>query len=255
MSTSAPGVNEFYDINKFPKEPGITYYALSMPLLNNTQSPQACYEDDLRLIEKIQVSNVGAQVVYTDNLYLYSDESAMELKLKHQKLIEEHKQGWLNLIRQNIYIIPSAFTFMTWGQLILECPRFSNYLNDFRRIYEGDTTLQGYVQRDIEGTGRAVNQYTIGYMLEEILLDYLVMKGQVRLHNDYTHDKEEWILNCYHGKPHRSYVYLHQQNFFKLHNKKNVYESSWYDLLAQKLYIFDRLDIDTFDFSKENSGT
>ena len=249
--SAAPKTNEFFDINKFPKETGIAYYGLSMPLLNNVQSPEACYQADLDLITKIQVSNVGAQIVYTDNLYLYSQAPAMELKLKHQKLIEEHKQGWLNLIKQNIYIIPSAFTFMTWGQLLLECPRFSNHLTKFHRIYKDDPLLQKYIQLDIVGVGREVDECTIGYMLEEILLDYLVVKGQVRLHNDYTKDKEEWILNCYHGKPHRSHVYLHQKNFFGLENKKNVYENSWYDLLNKKLYVYDRLDIETFDFSKK----
>ena len=76
------------------------------------------------------------------------------------------------------------------------------------------------------------------------------MKGQVRLQNDYTKDKEQWILNCYQGKPHRSYIYLLQRNFFNLQNPKNTYENSWYDGLNKKLYEFDRLDIETFDFSK-----
>lgn len=245
-----PTINEFYDINKFPKEPGITYFCLSMPLLNNVQSPEECYEMDKHIISKIQVSNVGAQIVYTDNLYLYSPEPADKLKLKHQKLIEEHKKGWLNLIKQNIYMIPSAFTFMTWGQLLLDCQRFSSYLVDFQKIYEKDHTLQKYIAQDIETSGREVNQYTIGYMLEEILVDYLVMKGQVHLQNEYTKDKERWILNCYHGKPHRSHVYLHQKNFFDLYNSKNQYENSWYDVLNKKLYDYDRLDIETFDFEK-----
>lgn len=245
-----PGINEFFDINKFPKEPGITYFALSMPLLNNIQSPAKCYEADLHLISKIQVSNVGAQIVYTDNLYFYSPESAMELKLKHQKLIEEHKAGWLALIKKNVYIIPSAFTFMTWNQLLLDCPKFSSFLIDFKRIYDEDALLQKYVAEDIQTTGREVSKFTIGYMLEEILLDYLVVKGQVRLQNQYTQDKEHWVLNCYHGKPHRSYVYLHQKNFFGFDNTKNIYQRSWYDILNKKLYDFDRLDIDTFDFSK-----
>ncbi len=245
-----PGINEFYDVNKFPKEPGITYFGISIPLLNNTQSPEKCYEMDMHTLTKIQVSNVGAQVVYTDNLYLYSPESAMDLKLKHQKIIEEHKRGWLNLIRKNISLIPSAFTFMTWNQLILDCENFSTHLVQFRKIHDGDTRLQQLVQLDIKGTGREVNQYTIGYMLEEILLDYLIMKGKVRLQNEYTKDKEVWILNCYPGKPHRSHIYLHQQNFFAFENPKNEYENSWYDLMNKKLYHFERLDIDTFDFSK-----
>lgn len=246
----APGINEFHDINQLPKEPGITYFCLSMPLLNNIQNPQSCYEMDLHIIDKIQVSNVGAQVVYTDNLYLYSPEEAMDLKIKHQKTIEAHKQAWMKLIKKNKFIIPSAFTFMTWSQLLLDCENFSTYLTKFKKIYDGDKTLQKYVAEDIVRTGREVNDYTVGYMLEEILTDYLVVKGKMKLYNDYTKNKEEWILNIYHGKPHSSHVYLHQQNFFDLDNHKNVYQDSWYDALNKKLYDYNRLDIETFDFGK-----
>ncbi len=245
---SKPEINQFFDINQFPKEPGVTYFCLSIPQLHNKQSPQKCYEMDMHLVDKIQVSNVGGQVVYTDNLYLYSPEQAMDLKLKHQKLIEGHKQAWLKLIYKNKFIIPSAFTFMTWSQLLLDCPNFSMYLLEFKRIYEKDETLRSYISADILRTGREVNQYTIGYMLEEILIDYLVVKGKVRLQNDYTNDKQKWILNVYHGKPHMSHVYLHQKNFFDLHNTENIYENSWYDAQNKKLYDYDRLDIETFDF-------
>ena len=87
-------------------------------------------------------------------------------------------------------------------------------------------------------------------MLEEILTDYLVVKGESNLPNSYTQGKEEWILNCYHGKPHRSYVYLLQNNLMSIDNPKNIYQNAWYDLSVKKLYEFERLDIDTFDFSK-----
>jgi hypothetical protein len=91
--------------------------------------------------------------------------------------------------------------------------------------------------------------------LEEILLDYLVMKGQVRLRNDYTMDGEEWVLNTYHGKPHRSHIYLHQQNYFRLDNSRNVFQNSWYDVASRKLYEFDRLDIDSFNFDRSESSS
>ena len=247
------GTNEFFDVNKFPRTPGIFYFALSMPLLNTVQHPKELYSADEHILTKLCASNTGVQVVYTDNLYLYSDEPAIELKLKHQKMVEVHKQGWLKLIKQNIYMIPKAFTFMTWNQLQLDCANFTEYLAQFRRIYDEDQQLQSYVRSDIEGTGREVTKNTVGYMLEEILLDYLVMKGQVRLRNDYTNDREEWILNTYHGKPHRSHVYLHQKNYFQLDNEKNAYQNSWYDVLNRKLYDFDRLDIDTFNFERNLS--
>jgi hypothetical protein len=249
-----PGINEFHDVNKFPRSPGIFYFALSMPLLNNVQHPKELYAADEHIISKICVSNTGVQVVYTDNLYLYSDEPAADLKLKHQKMIEVHKQGWLKLIKQNVYMVPKAFTFMTWNQLQLDCPNFTEYLAEFRRICDRDEKLRSYIAADIEGTGRNVTRNSIGYMLEEILLDYLVMKGHVRLRNDYTLDREEWILNTYHGKPHRSHVHLHQQNYFQLDNPRNIFQNSWYDVLNRRLYDFDRLDIETFDFNKRSTA-
>jgi hypothetical protein len=250
-----PGINEFFDVNKFPRSPGIFYFALSMPLLNNVQHPKELYASDEHIISKICVSNTGVQVVYTDNLYLYSDEPAADLKLKHQKMIEVHKQGWLKLIKQNVYMVPNAFTFMTWNQLQLDCANFTEYLAKFRQIYERDTKLQTYLEADIRGAGRSVTRNSVGYMLEEILLDYLVMKGQVRLRNDYTMDREEWILNTYHGKPHRSHIWLHQQNYFQFDNSKNIFQNSWYDVLNRKLYDFDRLDIDTFNFDRHTSSS
>ena len=44
-------VNQFFDINKFPKETGMLYWALSMPLLGSTQSPENCYNDAVASIE------------------------------------------------------------------------------------------------------------------------------------------------------------------------------------------------------------
>ncbi len=243
-------VNQFFDINKFPKETGMLYWALSMPLLGSTQSPENCYNDAVDSIEKVLISNIGVYVVYTDNLYLCSPDEAYTLKRKHQKMVANHKSGWMNLIKKNIYIIPSAYTFTNWSQLLLDCNNFDHYLNKFKIIYDEDVMLQKYIQLDIENTGREVNTYAIAYMLEEILLDYMVMKGKVRMQNDYTNDKEQWILNCYHGKPHRSHVYLHQKNFFEFDNAKNIYQNSCYDMLNKKLYNYDNLDIETFDFSK-----
>lgn len=241
-----PEQNEFYDINKFPKESGLFIFFISMPLTNNTQHPKKLSESDQELIKKLQASNTGVQVIYTDNLYLYSDERAAELKNKHQKIVEIHKQGWLNILKKDIFMIPKAFTFLTWNQLLLDCYDFSKYISEFHRIYEKDKQLQKYIREDIERTGREVNVNSINYLLEEILVDHLVIKGIIPMRNEYVHNKYKWLLNCYPGKPHSSLVYLHQQNFFGLHHTENIYEDCWYDLAAKKLYDFKRLDIDSF---------
>jgi hypothetical protein len=240
--------NEFFDINKLPKGFGITVVGISMPLIGNRQSPKECLKATRHLVSKIKESGTGAVILYTDGLYLNSKHKASSLKTKFQKEIEDHKSGYLKLIKRDINLVHKAFSFISWSQLLLDCQRFGEYLIKIKKIYAKDKIFQKYVREDILGNGKKVNEDHINYILEEVLVDYLITKMKVRLQNDFVGDKQKWILNCYHGKPHRAHVYLYQKDFFKL-KCGNKYENSWYDLKARKLYDFDNLDIDIFDFS------
>jgi hypothetical protein len=240
-------VNEFYDINKFPAKKGILVFGISMPFIDKKQSPKNLFNTASPLTYKIRMSGVGDIMVYSDGLYMHSDEKSAILKKKFQKQMEEHKEAYLKIIKKDIFLIPSAFTFTTWSQLILNCPKFQCQFDKIKKIYKEDDQFQKLVMLDISSAEKKVGQNTINYILEEILLDYLVAKGRVRLQNDYVQDKEEWILNCYNGKPHRSHVYIHQKNLLKIESD-NIYQNSWYDLDNKKLYEFDRLDLGSFDF-------
>ncbi len=241
------GMNEFFDISKFPAKRGILVFGISMPYIDKKQSPKSLFKAASPLTSKIKKSGVGDIMVYSDGLYMNSDEPAHVLKSRFQRLMEEHKRGYMKIIKKDIYLIPSAFTFTTWSQLILNCEGFQKYFEKIKEIYKKDKKFQGYVKVDILSAGRKVDQNTVNYILEEVLLDFLVARGVVRLQNDYVQDHEKWILNCYNGKPHRAHVYVHQKNFIKI-KTDNIYGDAWYDLDAKKLYEFDRMDIDSFDF-------
>ncbi|MCF7910123.1 hypothetical protein K9L16_00430 [Candidatus Pacearchaeota archaeon] len=243
------GINEFYDISKFPAEPGITVVGISMSRIDKGQAPAKLFKECIRVIPKIKKPLVGDIMVYTDGLLMNSDNPASELKMKFQRLMEEHKRGYMKLIKKDIYLVQPAYAFTTWSQMILNCPGFHSYFEKLKEIYSKDKQFQKYVQTDITSANKDVNENTINYILEEVLLDYLVVKGKVRLQNDFVQDKEKWILNCYSGKPHRSHAYMHQKNFFKIRST-NVYQNSWYDLTNKKLYEFERMNIDNFDFSQ-----
>ena len=240
-------INEFFDINKFPSRPGITVVGVSMALIDKKQSPAKLFESSTRLIPKIKKPMVGNVICYSDGLYMNSDEKSSILKMKFQRLMEEHKRGYMKLLGKNIYLVRPAYSFTTWSQLVLNCSGFHNYFEKLKLIYKKDKLFQKYVKRDIVSAGKKLNNNSINYVLEEVLLDFLVAKGKVRLQNDFVQDKEEWILNCYNGKPHRANAYIHQKNLLKI-KSNNVYQNAWYDLDAKKLYEFDRMDIDTFDF-------
>ena len=241
-------VNEFYDINKFLSSEGLTVLGISMPLIDYKQSATNCFEVIKSFISKIKKSGVGAIIAYSDGLYMNDSEPAIKLKSKFQLLMEKHKQKYLRLIEKDINVVPSAFSFVTWSQMILNCQDFSKYFEKLKVIYSKDKKFQEYVELDIVSAGRVVDENSINYVLEEILPDYLIAMKKVKLQNDYVQYREKWVLNCYSGKPHRSHVYIYQQNCFNL-KSDNIYQGSWYDVMNKKLYDFDRFDINTFDFS------
>jgi hypothetical protein len=238
-------VNKFFDINKFPAKRGMLVIGISMPYIDKKQSPKNLFKTTNLLTPKIRLSGVGETIVYSDGLYMNSSDPSAKLKIKFQKLMEDHKRGYMNIIKKDVAFIPSAFTFSTWSNLILSCPQFTVFLEKIKKFYEDDKQFQKYVKRDIETAEKKINENTINYILEEVLLDFLVAKGMVRLQNDYVQDNEEWILHCYNGRPHRAHVYFHQKNPLKIESD-NPYQDCLYDLDAKKLYEYDRLDITTF---------
>jgi len=133
--------NKFFNINKLPNQPGICVFGISMPLIDKKQSPAKLFESSMNLLKKIRKPQVGDIIVYSDGLYMNSDESSSVLKNKFQRLMEEHKRGYQKLIEKNIFLIPSAFSFVTWSQLILNCLGFKDNLIKLKGIYKKDKTF------------------------------------------------------------------------------------------------------------------
>ncbi len=247
---SSLGVNEFYDFNKHPSGYGIEILNISMSLLSTKQTPKKCVELDRKHVKrKFNEKKVGGLVLYTDGLYLNSSEESAKLHYRHRQLIEEHKQGFMNHLKKDPTLIPNAYSFISWDQHILNCSKFSSYLAKVRELYKKDRCFKKLVEHDIKAAGREVSRYTIEFILEEILADYAATKGLVELPNEFVQGRQEWVLNIYPGKPIRSQVYLYQLDPLKLGRTSNVYGNCWYDWQQCVLYDFERLDIETFDFS------
>ncbi len=237
--------NEFFDINKFPKQEGLLLFGISMNRIDNTQSAQKCFEYMNNFISKISVPHVGLNIIYADNLYLYSDEKACDIKNKFQTLSHKHKHGFIKLLERNPQYTPTAYSFTSWNQMILNSKMFLTYFGELRKIYKENMEFQKLVSLDI-GDGTNITENQVNFILEEILMFYLASKGKIRLQNDYIQDKQKWVLWCYPGKPLLSEIYLYQQNFFNLENSTNIYENSFYNLEDEKLYDFSKIDLETF---------
>ena len=115
-------VNKFFDINKLPSEEGILVFPVSMSRISTSQSAKSCWEH-MRIFspDKIIKPLVGLNIIYSDFLYLYSDQKDSELKNKFSQLVINHKNELIKTINKNPFYIQQAFSFETWNQLYLAC--------------------------------------------------------------------------------------------------------------------------------------
>ena len=143
-------INRFFDINKFPAQSGITVLGISIPLINTKQAPVKCLDATKLLVSKIKLAEVGALISYSDGLYMNSSDPAYKLKKKFQKLISDHKKGYLKLLKSNPSLIHTAFSFTTWSQSLLDCEIFLESLEKLKKIYSTDKKFQKYVEQDIK---------------------------------------------------------------------------------------------------------
>lgn len=243
--------NTFFDINKLPPEKGLLLFPVSMNRINNRQSPTSLLED-IRHFSPSKVAKplIGLNVIYSDFLYLYSDKSAQELKNSLMNEVINHKNGLQKLIEKNFleFQIQHAFSYMVWNQLYVGSNDFNQKLNEIKRIYSEDSLFQKYIQEDCDFYGRPMEDNQINFFLEEHLMQYLLVKSQVKLPNEYIQNQEKWILFCYPGNPPKGCVYLFKLNPFNLDNTNNPYQNSEYNLETKKLIDFTRIDLDTYNY-------
>jgi len=248
----AKETNVFYDINKLPTTEGIFFLGISMSRIGNAQSAEKCFEYTNHLASKIQYTEgIGAEVWYGDYLYFHSTTPAHTLRDRFVGQMISHKNAFLNLLKKDRVWTLKAFSFKTFGQILLEnSDVYGASLEAVLKLYETDDLFKKYVTADCIQAGRTTKSIDVNFILEEIAMFYLSQKGSFRLNNTFVTDTEKnWTLHAYPGKPLRSEAYLFQANPLRLSNPKNIYENCYYDLEGKKLYDYTHLNIETFDFS------
>ncbi|MEK6915918.1 MAG: hypothetical protein AABW89_05250 [Nanoarchaeota archaeon] len=241
--------NKFFDINKLPSEKGLLLFGLSMNKLENRQSAENCLKDIKHFSpSKISKPLIGLNFIYSDFLYLYSDEPAPKLKNFFMNQIIKHRNSMQKLVEKHHFDfqIQHAFNYMVWNQLYVGTKDFYDSFFKLKKIYEKDENFQKYVKEDCKLFGREMGENQINFFLEEALMVYLLAKNKVKLPNDYIENNQKWILMCYPGRPVKTIVYLFQLNPFHLDWNENIYQNSFYDLEEKKLIEMDRVDIDTY---------
>lgn len=224
-------------------------FGISMSRISNSQNARACFEQaEIFTGGKIVYPAVGLTLLYSDSLYFYSSEPASALKRKFDGLTVSHKFEFLKLLKKRVDLIPAACSFLTWSQALLASSIFNELFGKLRKKYESDPELRKYIDLDTKAAGFEPGENQINFFLEESLVFYLIAKGEIELPNKFVNGHEKWRLFCYPGRPLWTQIYLFQQNWFGLENKKNTFENCFYDLSEKKLYDFSRIDLKTFSF-------
>lgn len=221
-----------------------------MNKLQNRQDAEHCLEDIKYLAtDKISKTNVGLNFIYSDFLYLYSDKPAPELKHSFMNLVIDHRNSVQKLLEKNRldFQIQHSFNYVVWNQLYVGTNDFYQRFDTLKKLYQEDVLFQKYIQEDCDVYGKEMKDNQVNYFLEEILMFYLLTKNQVMLPNDYIEGNQKWILFCYPGRPLKSTVYLYQLNPFKLDWPENPYQNAHFDLEANQLIEFDRVDLATYE--------
>lgn len=238
---------KFFDINKLPTSEGIIMFGVSMSRIGNAQSPKKCFEYLEHLASKIQhTDGIGMVIFYGDYLYLNSDDPAYKLHDKFKSQMFSHKNAFLNLLKKDRKWTHKAFSFTTFGQLLLDnSDTYQHAFNAVLDLYKNDSIFRKYVEEDGKDTGHGVGEREVSFILEEITFFYLSQKGTVRLGNRFVTDAEKtWTLQAYPGTYLKSEIYLFKKNPLGLSNTKNLYENSFYDLEKKLLYEYSKVNLD-----------
>lgn len=241
--------DKFYDINKLPTTEGIFFLGISMSRIGNTQSPKKCFEYLKHLASKIQYTDgIGMEMWYGDYLYFHSEDPAYKLRDRFKEQMISHKNAFINLLRKDRQWTHKAFSFKTFGQILLEnSDVYPIAYKAVEELYKNDSLFKKYVDEDCISAGHSIGQREKNFILEEIAMFYLSQKGHFRLNNKFVTDTEKnWTLQAYPGKPLKSEIYLFQKNPLNLHNSKNPYENCYYDLEGKILYDYSKMDINNF---------
>ena len=159
-----------------------------------------------------------------------------------------HRNGMQKIIEKNIheFQIQQGFNYLVWNQLYVGTKDFATKFATIKDIFRNDSLFRDYVKKDCDDFGREMEENQVNFFLEEMLMFYLTLYGQVKLPNEYIDNNQKWILNCYPGKPLRGTIYLGLLNPFKFKDSGNPYLNAQYDLDSKQLIRYEDVNLETY---------
>lgn len=235
MDKPSTQVNEFFDINKFPKGWGSIICPISMNRISNVQSAENYLEHLRYFATKTSEPRVGIHFLYTEGLYMNMPGPAFEMKKSYAASAVSHANATQKLLKKHHleFQIQDAFSFDSWFQMYLQHPDFLSACRTVEKFYDQDKTFQDLVREDALENEKEFTDYQKAFFLEEHTFVYLLLKMQFNLRNNFVAGRESWILMAYPGVPPKAQAYLFQKDPLNIGESKNPYKGQ-YDLVDKK---------------------
>jgi hypothetical protein len=225
-----------------------------MSRLANAHAPKNIYSFLEFFESKLQHRSLDVVLLYTDGLYMNSNEIALNKRQKSIAQIIQHKNDILSLIDKGKKYIPKAFHFLPWDYLVLNAENFVEMRTSLNYLCKHNRDFQRCVLADLENNQREATAANISFILEELAISHLIQQKLVPFPHTLA-SEAGWRLICYPGKPICSLVFLHQNNSLPKNKriKENaLYSHSLYDMEKCVLIDFENFDFDQIGISNQN---
>lgn len=231
-----------YDISRV-HEGGYLVLPLSMCRLANGHNPATIYEFLQFFEQKIPRISVDVILLYTDGLYMNSDQAALSLRKKTVNQVVQHKSELLNLILKERRYVPQAFHFLPWDYAVFNSAGLQETRNALLTAYKGNRELQQAIAEDLKTAGREGTEANISFLMEELVVTHLIQQKQVALPRTLA-SESGWRLICYPGDPLQSLIVVHRTKCLpknaSITDGHQLYARSFYNMDERVLIDFER---------------
>ncbi|MEK6937766.1 MAG: hypothetical protein AABX04_01850 [Nanoarchaeota archaeon] len=223
-----------FDLNKLP-ENGYLVFPLSMSRLQKGQNPDKIYTDLHFFNKKISKISLDVIFLYTNGLYMNSEETALKVREKTLNQIINHKNRLWNLILKKREFVPQAFHFETWDHLLANAEKFQEVFAKLKKLYPEDKEFQKILEEDLGE--REKSEANLNFLLEEIVITHLLRQKLIPLPHTLT-PVDGWRLIVYPGTYLKADAYAYQKRILcqnKEIKKNEIFSHAHYDLQEKKL--------------------
>lgn len=238
------------DILELPKQPGLMIFPISMAKIQGEQSPKKIFNFIVeKVLQKMWKGDpISVLIIYSTSFY---ERYNVNLGKDMKQLAKDHESELKKLISGVSYLEKSAYSYMDWDEFI------DKYI-DRKKLFEArdylykfsleDEQFGNYLLSDIARLKKQDNDDGRLFILEEAVLFYMILKEyKFTFKDDFTKNMNRWILLCYSGFALKVFAYLHQKNYFKVTDAKNIFQDTFYDFKSNFLYRYPELDIDKYN--------